>query len=459
MKKLFITLLSGVIFFSIAAQDIQTERKRKQNLADLSLPAGCWSKAQVISGRPGDTSIAINILSPKDAEGTLLYNGKSVPLKLKGGVPFVVTLKELTPDLKYTYSITIEDEKSPDYSFHTQRKAGSEFSFAIQGDSHPERGHQNDANVYAKALTKVAAGNVDFYLCLGDDFSVDQMRKTLSKQEVDSIYRLHRPWLSLVNAPIFLVNGNHEQAAKCNLDGTADNIAVWAQNAREKYYPQPAPEGIYSGDMQKVDHIGFLRDYYAWNWGDALFVVIDPYWHSSEAVDNKFGTREKNKDPWLGTLGNEQYQWLKKTLESSKAKYKFIFTHHINGSGRGGIEAARLYEWGGKDNKGRSLFKEKRPDWDMPIHDLLVKNKVSAVFQGHDHVFVKQELDGIVYQTLPLPGGTPQSLENPNAYKSGIILSGSGYLLVRISSEKCIVEFMKNAEEKPAYSYQIKPEE
>ncbi len=54
-----------------------------------------------------------------------------------------------------------------------------------------------------------------------------------------------------------------------------------------------------------MPHIGFLCDSYDWAWGDALFVVIDSYWHSPEPVDN------------------------------------FVFSHHVLGTGRGGIERAR----------------------------------------------------------------------------------------------------------------------
>ncbi len=465
--RLFLSALFAAWFaFALNAAEIphergktqQTgERRRKQNLADLPLPEGCWKPAQVIAGRPGDTAIDLNILSARNAEGLLVCGTKTIPLALKGGIPSVIRLDGLAPDTAYQYTLTLNGEKSPEYHFHTQRKPGSAFTFDVQGDSHPERGHQNDAGVYAKTLLRAAADRPDFYITMGDDFSVDQKRGTLSQSAVESIYRAHRPWLSLAGAPLFLVNGNHEQAARCNLDGTAENVAVLAQNAREKYYPQPAPEGIYSGDAEKVEHIGFLRDYYAWQWGDALFIVIDPYWHSKAAVDNKFGTREKNNNPWQTTIGDAQYQWLKKTLESSTAKYKFVFTHHINGTGRGGAEAAKFYEWGGSGRRNqKSDFRENRPSWPMPIHELLVKNKVSAVFQGHDHVFSHQTLDGIVYQTLPLPAGSPESLENAQAYKSGKTLAGCGYLRVRVTPEKCTVQFMKNGTVEPFYSYDIR---
>ena len=38
------------------------------------------------------------------------------------------------------------------------------------------------------------------------------------------------------------------------------------------------------------------------------------------------------------TLGDAQYHWFKRTLEQSKAKYKFVFAHHVLGTGRGGID-------------------------------------------------------------------------------------------------------------------------
>ncbi len=70
---------------------------------------------------------------------------------------------------------------------------------------------------------------------------------------------------------------------------------------------------------------------------------------------------------------------------------------------RGGVEVARLWEWGGENTEGEDEFAKQRPGWEMPIHDLLVKHGVSIVFHGHDHLFIKQDLDGIVYQEVPQP--------------------------------------------------------
>ena len=222
------------------------------------------------------------------------------------------------------------------------------------------------------------------------------------------------------------VNGNHEQAAQIHLNGGPENVAVWAQTARNRLYPQPAPDGFYSGNSQPVEHIGLLRNYYAWTWGDALFVVIDPYWHSGVPVDNRLGERGKKRDMRGITLGDGQYQWFKQTLEASPAKYKFVLSHHVLGTGRGGIEQADSFEWGGKNRRGEDEFAAHRPGWALPIHALMVKNKVTAFFQGHDHVFARQELDGIIYQTLPQPADPNYALNYANAYRSGDILPSSG---------------------------------
>jgi hypothetical protein len=282
---------------------------------------------------------------------------------------------------------------------------------------------------------------------------VDTLR-TVNAETVAERYSFQRPFLALVaqSSPLFLVNGNHEQAAARNLDGTPDNVAVWAQNARNGFFPQPAPDGFYTGDTRPVPFIGPIRDYYAWTWGNAMFIVIDPYWHSPQPVDNVFGGGDKksHRDSWEVTLGDEQYEWFKKTLESSKTKYRFVFAHHVLGTGRGGIEEADLFEWGGKNKKGVDEFARRRPGWKLPIHQLMARCGVAIFFQGHDHVFVRQQLDGVVYQTLPEPADPSYALYNKNAYRSGDVLPNSGRVRVTVSPEKVRVEYVRSCLPKDA---------
>ena len=336
-----------------------------------------------------------------------------------GGTPVELALDGLLPATRYWWRVRDAATTGPEHSFVTRRPPGSSFTFNIQGDSHPERvGKMFNAALYERTLRGAAGDAPDFYLTLGDDFSVDTLR-TVNAAAVRDLYVRQRSWLGLVGAPLFLVNGNHEQAARCNLDGSATNCAVFAGRARAKFFPLPAPDGFYTGDAEPVEHIGLLRDYYAWTWGDALFVVIDPYWHSPVAVDGR------PRDLTKATLGDAQLQWLTKTLTESKARWKFVFAHHVNGTGRGGVECAGQGEWGRK------------------IHPLFVKTGVTIFFQGHDHLFARQEKDGVVYQEVPNPADDTYTAFNRDAYRSGEVLPNSGHLRVTVAPQNVRVDYVR----------------
>ncbi len=402
---------------------------------------GAAEPVQLIAGRPTDRTLDLSLLSRENRTVSVEYGDRRIPVTLKANEAATVRLDGLPPDAQVNYRLVLPDGTTQAFSCHTRRRPGEAFVFALQGDSHPERPHQFDPAAYRRTLAYAASDRPDFYFLLGDDFSVDTL-KVLNRDAVEALYRNQRDYLTALGAPLFLVNGNHEQAARCNLDGTADNVAVWARNAREKYFPQPAPDDFYAGDPELTPHIGLARDYFAWEWGDALFVVLDPYWHSPDAADNRLGSRDKSPDPCGATLGEAQYRWLGETLARSRAKYKFILIHHLNGRGRGGVECATLYEWGGRNRKGIAGFSIHRPGWELPIHDLLVKYRVDAVFQGHDHIYARQELDGVAYFTLPLPAGPAGFAENFEAYRSGKVLPGPGYLRVKVAPAAAEVEFV-----------------
>lgn len=382
------------------------------------------------------------------------YSQRSVTMALKSSEGSELLLGGLRPDTRYYYRLYFRDAAgreaglTAEYSFHTARAAGSTFTFALQGDSHPERERsQFDGRLYARTLQTVAADRPDFYILMGDDFSVDNLNQaTINKAQVFERYAFQRSYLAPLasSAPLFLVNGNHEQAARYLLNGTPDSVAVWAQNARNGLYSQPAPDAFYSGNTELVPHIGQLRNYFAWTWGDALFVVIDFYWGSDVAVDNSFLGDNKRNNLWDVTLGAAQYDWLKRTLEQSNAKHKFVMAHHVLGTGRGGIEVATKFEWGGLNNDGRTNgFAANRAAMPSTIHELLVDNGVDIFFQGHDHIWVRQMLDGVTYQTLSQPADPNYSLFNSSAFTSGVLMPNSGYTRVRVSGSEVTVEYVR----------------
>jgi hypothetical protein len=404
--------------------------------------------ATEITGLPTMDSITIHVIPIRSMNicyeyGTVQgqYPSRTASQPAQAGVPLQTVITGLKPDSRYFFRIRYDDVSGPEKTFVTARAAGTSFRFGIQGDSHPERvGKQFDGDLYSRMLGFVGKDQLDFYLTCGDDFSVDSLH-TVNADTVKAVYLKQRQWLESVEAPIFLVNGNHEQASMANLDGTANNVAVWAQSSRNSLFPQPAPDGFYTGDEFVDPNIGQLRDYYAYTWGDALFVVLDPYWHSPVTVDNQYGSGHDpkgNRDLWQVTIGDEQYTWFKQVLETSKARHKFVFCHHVLGTQRGGIEIANKYEWGDDAN-----LSSHRPSWTKSIHRLMADNHVTIFFQGHDHIFVKQELDGVIYQTLPCPADPNYALMNDDRFLTGDKLPGSGYIRVSVSPAEVLVEYIR----------------
>jgi len=390
------------------------------------------------------------------------------------GEPIVLDIVGLSKNTKYYYRVHYQPGGQGDtldnlHSFRTQRAAGSTFHFGVQGDTHPERaGKMFHAELFTLTMEQVRDHQPDLYFMLGDDFSIEKiiqnfkdnnygaghafqravegvapysdyqmLAKPFSQpmivdgkqapQSNAAYLEMRQKYLGIMaNATsLMLVNGNHEQAHLANLGGIFNNASIWAADARLKYYPLPAPGGFYTGDEGQMTPMngyptiaandGLLRDYYAFTWGDALFVTIDPYWHSATVSPDS--TLFADPEPlWGATLGDEQYQWLKKTLETSNAKWKFVFAHHVNGNNRGAAAVVGRQEWGGEQG-----FAVNRPGWDKPIHQLFADTKVTIFFQGHDHMYARERVDGVIYQEVPNPGDHSYFAYNCDAYAPATI--------------------------------------
>ena len=74
----------------------------------------------------------------------------------------------LQPNTQYFYRLQFRKPGEtnftarPECRFHTQRTTGSTFTFAIQGDSHPERPQMSEPNLYARTLLNAASGQAGF---------------------------------------------------------------------------------------------------------------------------------------------------------------------------------------------------------------------------------------------------------------------------------------------------------
>jgi hypothetical protein len=408
-----------------------------------------------ILGRPTNTSITISFLCEQKVDvywemGTTsnVYNTTTSTYLANANTPLEVDFTSLISNTKYYYRTRYRLNGTgsnflvgQEHTFYTQRAIGSTFTFTIEADEHlyDKKGVKNE---FLICLANQAKDKPDFMLSLGDTFGDDHNPTIITSQELDILHKNYRPYLGSIchSIPFYFCIGNHEGEKDYFLhQAPPNNMAVYATLWRKYYYPNPYPNDFYSGNLD-IESYGMDKpeNYYSWTWGDALFVVLDVY-----RYDCSTSPKPTN---WNWTLGEAQYAWLKSTLEGSTSKYKFVFAHHVSGEGRGGIEQAKLFEWGGYEADGITPgFTNNRPGWAKPIHQLFVDNKVNIFFQGHDHLFAREEMDGVIYQEVPMPSDSTYEigmLANADAYVSDTI-GGSGHIRVTVSPSNIKVDFIR----------------
>ena len=402
-----------------------------------------------ILGRPTNTSITISILS--DQKTDIYWEYSTVPGNYSNSTSTFVVEKDLPleadftgllPDKQYFYRTRFRPTGNTsafltgnEHSFHTQRAKVSTFTFAIEADPHLDT--NSNPLSYALTLKNILSEKPDFLIDLGDIF-MSEKQPVINQTVITDRHLLFRPYFNEVcsSVPLYLVLGNHEGELGWLLNGTANSIPVMTSNTRKLYYPNPLPNTFYSGNTKEEPFVGLRENYYAWEWGNALFIILDPFWYTVKKPD------------WGWTLGQEQYNWFKNVITTSQAKFKFVFCHNLLGGkgsdARGGTEYAGMFEMGGNNLDNSWGFDSFRPNWEKPIHTLMVENNATIFFHGHDHFYGKQEKDGIVYQEVPQPSN--KNITNISAiqygYVDGLFLPGRGYLLVTVSDANTKVEYI-----------------
>ena len=445
----------------------------------------------ILLGRPTDHSITVNVIPDQSGEISFEYGAASGVYGSQTGAtactankPVEVVIDGLSANTRYYYQLRFRATSSDpwteggEHSFETQRPAGSTFIFTMASDSHlGQYGGQTtrEKNLYSQTLANILADHPDFHIDGGDTFAMDPspLGTGMTEAEAKAAYLVQRPYLNTISAsiPYFQVLGNHENEEGWNWDDTFTapdgSLAVRGIKQRKLYFPNPVPDDFYTGNTDtsntRIEGDHLQEDYYAWTWGDALFVVIDPY-HYSMVWPNDDGQGyggegqdgEVSGNRWDWSLGIQQYLWLKNTLEDSQAKWKFVFTHQVTGGatpyGRGGLSAVPYFEWGGRNADGTWGWDTHRPasqGWDVPVHQLMVQNGVNVFFHGHDHIFAEEEADGILYVECPKPDDAGYAWQpygygyNENLYPNGDMLQNSGHLRVTVSSQEVKIEYVR----------------
>ncbi len=316
----------------------------------------------------------------------------------------------------------------------TTRAPGDSFTFVAMADSHIEPrdpippgstvvddGFGPMESTLRAVSADVAAAKADFIVDLGDlldyhlfGFNAPPPDSAWARLAYLNFRRMMGDTLG--NAAHFPVIGNWDGESGCNSDAEIQR----SLSQRLLYAPGPLAKTYPEGGSAN-------GDYYAFTWGDALFVVLNvmTYTPTCHLLNQQPGL----PDDW--TLGAAQLAWLDDTLAHSTAKWKFTFIHHTVG-GNAGNDVDTAYGRGG----GRAAYVGEQ----KTVHDMLRRYGVQIFFYAHDHVFTDMVVDGIHY-TLPGSAGAPWKFDT---YETGYtsFWPDSGYGRVKVTPNRVTVDFV-----------------
>ena len=378
-----------------------------------------------LSGVVTSSSFTLTISAANNIRAFIEYgysksavSGKTSLVSIAKGRSKNVTVSNLKSNSEVYYRVRYAIGTSSNFASLTQKSlktlsapVQSSNTFAVQADPHMDE--NSSAEVYEGTLKQIVAASPAFLMDLGDIFMVDKLPNK-SEANIRGRFELMKGYYQkLGSVPLKICLGNH------------DGELGYSSFNTKKYRKEDFPEQ--TGELA----------YFSFTGPDQLHVVLDPFTYT---------IKNPTAVGWEWTLGKTQYDWLVETLKNSKEKHKFIYIHHLlvgDPTSRGGVEIAMKNEWGGNNNDGSYGFDTNRPGWGKPIHQLLLDYKVGFVFKGHDHLYVKQELDGVVYQTVPQPSHPGDKINvNQYGYLSGKGVGGSGFLKVRTSGDQAKVDFI-----------------
>lgn len=410
--------------------------------------------------------------------------------------PVELALAGLRPGRHYTYrvewSFGSDPERwralSPGGELRTQRTAGESFDFCVIADGH--WGHPRlDFDLQTpwgysgrRCIEQILAdGPFDFCIDLGDSaFPVFARALSDVERNYESYRRVIAPLTRVM--PVYLVLGNHDREAGFfqRGDGSASAFPSagldpeqyhqkWATSARLAFVPNPRSDTYAEGgegapgfdsasdwgagskpwnDGAATD----LQNFYAFTWGDALFVVLDLFRYTLP------GQTVIPTAPNQWSLGPTQFRFLEQTLEGSQARWKFVIGHHQAGGGLidgGGsrIEAGRGVAYG----RGSAIEAANADVEQARIQSLMLRTGARFFVYGHDHAFCHSALGEVDY----LLCGRPTWI-NPWYSQDGLLgsygnlaLQGRdrawvraaysvlGYTRFRVSPESVVMEWVR----------------
>lgn len=354
-----------------------------------------------------------------------------------------INLTGLTPSAKYYYRILLrfkgESYVSPRsaHSFQTRRNAGETFRFAIWAD--PHRSSRPKPKVYWPewdALAKrVENEQVDFVMDVGDTWMMCGGQGKPGNKGFPGLYstvmRSARNGYSgyrgisdvCADHSYYLARGNHEGISDYDRRRAGNTL----RTLMKLFVPNPNGTTYPQGGSMDSD---YDQGYFAFEWGDALFVVVDVVKYKDK--------REVEPSRARFHIGEAQLLWLTHVLQNSSKRWKFIFMHHLFGGGN-------VY------GRGGAAFAF---DYEQSQIQALAEQYGAHIFYGHDHLLAKGWTNGVLYYCCGCAWGgqfTYTAVDHSALYPDGFTSTScnsdppacenNGYVIVEVSPNEVRIEY------------------
>jgi len=424
-RRSFLTGIAGAAALALP------RRLRGHPVPRLSLPpflARPTTTSILVNARNGELDATARLqVSPR---GTARWRSVGPDRAVIAGEFMAWTVDALAGGTDYEYRLLLaepgrEPARAWDGRFVTQRVGEAGFTAALSTDSHTGSFREGSMPlaILDDVVRNVARDRPDFMLALGDNVAWHTSRELPQDDAVGAsfaydMYRRHLAPLS-PSCPHFGLIGNWEGESGKFPEESVERVAEvrrrFAPNPNDRTYPQGGSPA---------------EDYYAFDWGPALFIVLNVQSYSEPSGELATALDDVTRmGDW--TLGGPQRAWLEGALEGADHPFRFVCIHHAVG-GNAGNAFDTLYGRGGP--RAASVGEQ------ALLHEMMRDFGVQIFFFGHDHVFLDEVVDGIHY-ALPGSCGAPWKFgTDVTGYRSYWSDSGHGRLTVR--PDRATVEYV-----------------
>jgi hypothetical protein len=260
-------------------------------------------------------------------------------------------------------------------SHSTDEVAIKPFSFAIIGDTR-KFDNNNPKGNFQKAIQSINRRNLDMLFAVGDLIA--------NCDGDDTCRERYENWKEVLGPDIsktYEIVGNHDRA------GGERSDQVWQETFN---LPTNGPEG-------------FSELTYSFDYVNSHFIVLD------------------SEKPGEHVIDSVQRNWLENDLNANKKTNIFVFYHE---------PAFQVSE----EKKSLDLNPSER---DL-FWDIIKKYKVTAVFNGHEHIFSRKKIDGVVQVVV---GDTDSSDEGvPGNGLADFSYKGKHFAVVAVNDKKISIK-------------------